>query len=385
MKKQKNECKSMDKTDLIAQIRAAGLHPPETMTLMVTNGCNLRCRHCWLDCRGLESATPVATSKLLRIIDDFDNLGGRHITLTGGEILSHPDWQRILQFCFSHTRFNTVCLQTNATLISPKHLETLLDFPLTRLKIQVSLDGARARPHDLVRGPGSFGRAMAGLRLLEQAGLGPQTQVAFTEMAHNFNELPQLLENLDKMGIRRLISSTLIKGGRATESAYFNLPTPAQYWELIHLYQTDDGFRQLYEQKANFAVIEWFKNRSQTTDSKCGCLKNLFVDSRGCLYPCTMLLLDRYASESLYTRPLDQIIRIGLSKWREIPILSRQRPNVLQSCSRCENKNHCGGGCMGRAAISSGELMTPEDRCALRKAVYYWTELPSVSTFCCRG
>ncbi|MFZ1986709.1 MAG: radical SAM protein [Desulfatitalea sp.] len=383
MKKQKDQPKSIDVADIIAQIRAAGLHPPETMTLMVTDGCNLRCRHCWLDCRSLEKATRVATSKIQRVIDEFDHLGGRHINLTGGEILSHPGWQRILQFCFSHTRINTVCLQTNATLITRKHLGALLDFPPARLKIQVSLDGAGARTHDLVRGPGSFGRAMAGLRLLVEGGLGLQTQVAFTEMAHNFSELPQLLESLNKMGIGRLISSTLVKGGRANESAHINLPTPSQYWELVHLYQTDAGFRQIYDQIANFAAIEWFKNRSETTDSKCGCLKDLFVDSRGYLYPCTMLLLDRYASESVYTQPLDQIIRKSLGRWREIPILSHLRKSVLQPCSRCANKDHCGGGCMGRAASSGGELMTPEDRCALRKAVYHWTELPSVGSFCC--
>jgi hypothetical protein len=40
---------------------------------------------------------------------------------------------------------------------------------------------------------------------------------------------------------------------------------------------------------------------------------------------------------------------------------------------------------MGRAASINGELMVPEDRCALRKAVYQWTELPSVASFCCRS
>jgi radical SAM protein with 4Fe4S-binding SPASM domain len=95
------------------------------------------------------------------------------------------------------------------------------------------------------------------------------------------------------------------------------------------------------------------------------------VDARGYLYPCTMLLLDCYASESIYSQPLDQIIEKALAKWREIPILNRKRQSELPSCLRCAGKNHCGGGCMGRAATSRGELMDPEDRCALRKAVYY--------------
>jgi radical SAM protein with 4Fe4S-binding SPASM domain len=362
----------MGKMNMMKRIQAYGLSPPKTMTLMVTGGCNLYCRHCWLDCQPLENAAPIAASKITRVIDGFSQLGVTDINLTGGEILSHPEWHRILQFCLEHARIDSVCLQTNGIYITPKHLKTLLELQLDKLAIQVSLDGACAQTHDFVRGTGGHSHAMAGLGQLVNAGLGFRTQVAFTEMAHNFDELPELLKLVDKMGIGRLISSTLIKGGRAAASSQIHLPTPIQYRNLIHLYQTDTTFKMLYDQKATISAIEWFKNRSAFTDSGCCCLKNLFVDARGYVYPCTMLLLDRYASESVYSYPLDQIVEKALVKWREIPILNRKRQNELPSCSRCAGKNHCGGGCMGRAATSRGDLMDPEDRCELRKAVYNW-------------
>lgn len=385
MEHQKNRTLATHKTDLIEQIRNAGLHPPETMTLMVTDGCNLHCRHCWLDCQDPQNAAPVAAPKIRRVINAFTQLGGSHITLTGGEFLSHPDWHGILQFCLRHAGIDGVCLQTNATLISDKHIEALQELKLDKLMIQVSLDGARARTHDLVRGFGSHFGVMSGLRLLVKAGLGPQTQVAFTEMAHNMLELPELLENIDKMGIGRLISFTLVKGGRAATSTRMNLPTPVQYWELIHLYQTDAVFKKLCDQKATIAAIEWFKNRMASSDGNCDCLKNIFVDAQGFIYPCTMLLLDRYASQSVYCRPMDQVIQKALAQWRNIPILNRKRQSMLQHCDRCPGKNHCKGGCMGRAATARGELMEPEDRCSLRKAVYHWTIRPTVKSFCSRG
>ncbi len=374
-----------ESADLIKQIRVAGLQSPETMTLMVTNGCNLHCRHCWMDCSPLKSATAVATSEILHLIDAFADLGGTCIKLTGGEILTHPDCHQILRFCSDHARINGVGLQTNATLITRKHLEALLELQPDKLTIQVSLDGARAKTHDFVRGPGSYADTMAGLRMLVDVGLGPRTQVAFTEMAHNFCELPQLLEKTNELGIGHLVSSTLIKGGRAAASAQIRQPIPAQYWELIQLYQTDAIFKKLYDQTATIAAVEWFKNRSKPTAGSCGCLKNLFVDTRGCLYPCTMLLMDRYASESVYANPLVQTIAKTLSKWREIPTLSRKRQSEIPTCSRCTCKSHCGGGCMGRAATICGELMVPEDRCSLRKAVYHWTKLPSAGSFCRKG
>jgi len=382
MQQTKNKKLSTRKEELMARISAAELRPPESMTLMVTDGCNLFCRHCWLDCRPQEKAAPVPAPKILKLIRAFAQMGGSRITLTGGEVLTHPNWYALLSFCTEHPRINSVCLQTNATLITREHIQALLSLRLDKLTIQVSLDGARARTHNLVRGPGSYTRAMNGLHLLIEAGLGPQTQVAFTEMAHNLDELPELLEKIDEMGIGRLTSGTLVTGGRAASATNISLPTPAQYWDLIDLYHSDSIFKALYDQKANIAAIEWYKNRSRHSNGRCSCLKNLFVDARGYLYPCTMLLLEQYAIDKVYSRPLHRTINQALVKWSEIPILSCNRHRMIPSCSRCMYRNHCGGGCMGRAAAASGEVMVPEDRCALRKAVYSWTRLPSAASFC---
>ncbi len=382
MEQPKNKKRPARKEELIPLIKAAGLHPPESMTVMVTDGCNLFCRHCWLDCRAMEKAAPVPTPDILKLIRAFAQMGGTRITLTGGEILSHPNWYALVSYCTEHPRIDSVCLQTNAALLTREHILALLSLRLDKLTIQVSLDGARARTHNLVRGPGSYNRTMAGLDLLIEAGFGPQTQVAFTEMAHNLDELPELLEKIDEMGIGRLISGTLVAGGRAASATHISLPTPAQYWELIDLYHSDSIFKALYDQKATIAAIEWYENRSKHSDGSCSCLKNLFVDARGCLYPCTMLLLEQYAMDKVYSRPLHRTIAQALAKWSEIPILSRNRHRMIPSCSRCTYRNHCGGGCMGRAAAVSGEVMTPEDRCALRKAVYSWTQLPGAASFC---
>lgn len=368
---------SIENEDLLRLVQGSGLHAPESMTLMVTGGCNLNCRHCWLNCHSPECSTPVDAEKITGAINEFTQLGGTRITLTGGEILTHPDWPGILQFSLDHTRIHEVTLQTNATLIATKHLDELKKLNLDKLTIQVSLDGACARSHDRIRGRGSFANAMAGIGLVVEAGLGSRMRVAFTEMAHNFSELPDLLKSIDQLGIARLISGTLVKGGRAAGSAHMRLPTPDQYRELIRLYQTDADFRLLYDQKANISAIEWFKNRKEpAVVGCCGCLKSMFLDTRGSLYPCTMLLLERFASKSIYARPMHLVIKESLAKWRDIPILSRKRQITIKSCLRCADKQHCGSGCMGRAASVYGELMSPEDRCALRKAVFRW-KMPS--------
>lgn len=377
MRPQKDTSISPENQDLLRLIRDFELHAPESLTMMVTGGCNLSCRHCWLNCSTLDGSTTVDAEKVIGAIDEFTQLGGTRITLTGGEILTHPEWPGILRFSLDHTHINEVTLQTNATLITAKHIAELGKLKLDKLTIQVSLDGVCARSHDRVRGRGSFADAMTGIGHLVEAGLGSRMIVAFTEMAHNFSELPDLLKSIHNLGIARLISGTLVKGGRAAGATQMRLPTPDQYRELIRLYHTDADFKALYDQKANISAIEWFKNRAESAmEGCCSCLKNMFLDIRGSLYPCTMLLLEQFASSSVYSRSMNIVIKESLSKWSDISILSRNRQNTIKSCRQCADKKHCGGGCMGRAATVQGELMAPEDRCALRKAVFRW-RMPS--------
>lgn len=359
-----------DAKDLIQQICAAGLCAPERMTLMITDGCNLHCRHCWLDCRPHGRAVPVAVDTLSRIIDDFARLGGRHVNLTGGELLTHPDWPAILRFGLQHPALTGVCLQTNATLITRGQIDRLLDLPAAKLTLKVSLDGAGPRVHDRIRGSGSFDKAMAGLKRLVKAGFGPRTRVAFTEMADNFQDLPRLLALVDEMGLDRLVGNALVKGGRAAAWPPAQLPTCDQYRQLIRRYQSDPLFQSRCDEKASIAAIEWFKHRRDSIDQHCSCIKDLFVDSHGRLYPCPMLLVDALAAPGLHERPMDQVIMQALATWREIPVCSRNRQQMLTDCATCLGHAHCGGGCIGRALVVGGDWMAVEDRCALRRTVY---------------
>lgn len=367
-------------SSLIEKIRAAGLRPPESMTLMVTNGCNLRCHHCWLDCRTVNAGVPVATDTLLRIIDDFACLGGTRINLTGGEVLTHPAWLPILRFGLEHPQLTGVCLQTNATLITPDHLDLLRGLPVAKLTFQVSLDGIRASVHDEIRGPGNFAKAMAGLGVLVRGGYGPRTRIAFTEMAHNFDDLPDLLALVDEMGLARLICNTLIKGGRATDWPHARLPTPDQYRRLIRRYHADPLFRNRCDRKATIAVIEWFKHRSATDTEACSCIQNLFVDSWGRIYPCPMLLVEPLASASVHDLTMEQVIDQALGQWRDMPLLKRERQQAIETCRACPGHRHCGGGCVGRAVIVHGDWMAPEDRCVLRRTIYQTDFLPDTGS-----
>jgi radical SAM protein with 4Fe4S-binding SPASM domain len=269
-----------------------------------------------------------------------------------------------------------ICLQTNGTLLTSEAVNLLQQLPVDRLTIQVSLDGAEAATHDLVRGSGSFTRTLGGIHRLVKAGMGPQMCLATTEMLHNFQDLPALLELAEALNIRRVIGNTLVKGGRASKNKTVDLPLPSQYLELIGRYQTDRRFKDIYHKRGNFAAIEWFKGRQTPAVRVCSCIKNLFITAQKALHPCVMFMHPEYAVSLHDERNLQGAVAVAMARWAQLPKISERRSREMALCETCPGQKHCAGGCMGRAYATFGDSMSVEDRCALRRAVYTWKKPP---------
>jgi len=361
-------------SEFLAEIEGAGLRPPKLVTLMMTNGCNLTCRHCWPESGSDELMQPVLAEILQRLIHEMAGLEIQEICLTGGEPLTHPDWHRILSYACGHSAFKRITLQTNATLLDDNRVRKLNDIDCKGLVVQVSLEGAGPISHDHVRGEGSFKLALKGLKHLSEAGLGPQTQVAFTEMQHNFADLPLLLELIDELGISGCVSGTLVPQGRAQGSDRIASPTPSQYEQLLSLYQSDATFRSRYERLGNIAALEWFRGRSNPSAQGCICIETPLIDAGGRIYPCHYLPALEFAVKGAHERSLETIVMEAIGLWAQLPEMDRRRRSELKPCKMCPGQKHCAGGCMGRAYAASGDFTSVEDRCALRKAVYAWNK-----------
>ena len=357
----------------MGRIKKAGLKPPGIATLMITNGCNLKCRHCWPESLSHEAVRPVDVQALKSLIAGFESLGAEEICLTGGEPLTHPHWMEILRFACRRKGLKRVRFQTNGVLLTERDAKGLAKIRQKELIIQVSLEGADGQTHDVLRGKGSFEGALRGIKRLTAMGLGPQTTVSFTETRKNFNSLADLIELLDELGVGRLVSGTLVRAGRAVHGP--ELPTPDQYRSLLRRYHRDETFRKRYHKMANIACLEWWLGKAHSLSETCGCLEMPYVKADGALYPCLMLPADHLAVRNAHEDPLEELLMKAVSRWAGLPALLRRRSSALTPCKTCSGKSHCKGGCMGRAHASTGNVMEEEDRCMLRKAVYAWKPL----------
>ncbi|BDG05575.1 radical SAM protein [Anaeromyxobacter oryzae] len=351
----------------------AGLRLPRALSLAVTGLCNLSCRHCLVEAGPRADPHHVPADAIRRIVGEFAALGGEELWLTGGEPLLHPQWLDILSACCRGPSLRTVGVQTNGALLGGAQVGALRALRFEGLRIQVSLDGSAPRTHDRVRGRGSFERTLDGVRRLVAAGLGGHISVAFTEMRHNMDDLPALLALVEALGVRRVVSGTLLAQGRAAKGELAP-PTPAQYRALLSRYHADGRFQQLYAEHGEVAAIEWWKGRAEAGPDCCTLGEHPYVTADGTVYPCALCRVDELAVRGAFERPLAATLAEAMPPWSRLLEVKQRRHGSLRPCLECSGRLHCGGGCMGRAHAATGDLMAVEDRCELRKAVYGWRE-----------
>jgi SynChlorMet cassette radical SAM/SPASM protein ScmF len=147
-----------------------------TFYLYLTDGCNLRCRHCWITPRYVDGKPDpgeyLDLELLKQAVAEAKPLGLNSAKLTGGEPVLHPQFAEIVDFLTAEGL--SLTMETNGTLIDAglaRHLKE----ESSLYHVSVSIDGPTAAVHDPFRGvQGSFEAAVAGFRNLVEAGFHPQ-------------------------------------------------------------------------------------------------------------------------------------------------------------------------------------------------------------------
>ena len=354
--------------DPLEILRREGLKPPRLLTFSITGACNLTCTHCWVEADTTSPSMHVADETIRRILVEYRGIGGSGIRFTGGEPLLHPSWLHLLRFA-GELGFATVATQTNAILLKDEQVAVLREMGLPGLVLQISLDGATAATHDMVRGAGAFNGVLQGIRRLVEGGVGKNISLFFTEMRHNLDEIPALLELADSLGVASVSTGALVLCGRAEKESLVAPPAPEQYFRLLHRYETDSGFRELYEKIGTTAAIEWLKGDAPRQES-CTFVENPYLSFGGRLYPCVLCHTDQYAVKKVFEKDIAAAFAEGASLWSALHRISRSRAEALEECRDCPGEASCAGGCMGRAWGSCGDFLVVDDRCQLRKSIY---------------
>lgn len=352
-------------------LKLHGLCTPKKLTIAITRGCNLACIHCWVEA-GLTTAvdSSIPEPVIRRLLQEFLALQGESVCFTGGEPLCHPGFLGMLRTART-LGLEDVGIQTNGILITDRWVSAVKQLNFPRLSIQISLDGASAPAHDLVRGKGAFGKALTGIRRLVRGGMGRSVQIFFTEMHHNLHEIPALLELADHLGVSSVKTGCLVRCGRAAIEKDSILPPHAdEYLKLLHRYDIDPAFRELYRRLGSVAALEWRHDDAPRVEG-CTFVENPYVTAGGKLYPCVVCHVDEYSVSGLMDKNLAAAFAEGAECWSSLMQKSMRRFTSVPECAGCAGRFICRGGCMGRAWGSYGDLGAADDRCSVRRSVYH--------------
>lgn len=351
------------------------------LELMVTHGCNMRCRYCYgahgaeewetaphlygASSKGMPFETARAGVDFL-----FRASGGRKevsIVFFGGEPLLEFDLITRLVPYIREKEVETgkkadLSLSTNGLLLSRKVVDFLVR---NRIGCQVSIDGPREiqdRNRCLPEGTGSYDLVLPGLKRLVSARPG-KVPVRVT-MAHGTVRLPEVVEHLLSLGVGSVHVEPDIGSFVETAITEADVEAIKRQNEALALFLVGRVRQNKYFNYAN--LVKYIRQTRVVRDRSahyCGAGRTYFSLSQdGAFYPCHRFVgMDAFRMGDLETgmdtRLQKKIVNLTVD----------DRPE----CGSCWARYLCGGGCWQHAVERNGSLETPDTRisCEITKHV----------------
>lgn len=246
---------------------------PLGLSYELTWNCNLSCLYCD---RHRPMQNELARNEIFRALSEFHALGMRDINLDGGESLTHPHIDEIVEWLVQ--RRVQVSLNTNG-ILAPDRIDTVRKLS----KLKISLDGPE-ESHDSIRGTGSFKGAIKGALAARQAGV--YVEFSCTMGRHNFESIEDLLDITEKLDIlvtfQPALNSLLRRGSRDGSAWQLDPSTTRASFRLI----------EALKQRGRGVGNEWsslrhFRRFPKETRPPCAAGRVFCtMDPEGVLFPC---------------------------------------------------------------------------------------------------
>jgi MoaA/NifB/PqqE/SkfB family radical SAM enzyme len=225
---------------------SAGLSVPVSVCWSPVVRCNLACPHC-LDDKSVPQLDADGRARVGHVIGSAGVLG---VDISGGEPLllrDLPDLARTLAAAGC-----AVSITTNGWHLARRASELARAVDAVR----ISLDGPNAAAHDAMRGAGSFGRALEGIRASRDAGLPVQVQAVL--MSATASDAQAVADLAAQAGAQGLTFLQLLPIGEATGLADGQMLDDRAAAQIVDAVQAPAGLDirlRTREDAENFTVI----------------------------------------------------------------------------------------------------------------------------------
>ncbi len=346
-----------------------------------TNMCNLRCKHCY---QRADRPLPdeLSLKEKLMLVDQLDKAGVAAIALSGGEPTIHPDFYRIVSEISSRGIYAAVA--TNGWVFAD--MRNLVKAKKAGLRyVEVSIDSADPKKHDWFRGvPGSWERAVRALKNAVKLGISSTLAVTLTKV--NIDEVEDLIDLAEEIGVQRIVFFNFVPVGRGKDNVWLDLD-PLEREEVLRKL-----FREMKRRKGLQIIStapQYGRVSMQMSGGKevapthfyvgddpivkavaefvggCGAGRiYAAIQPNGDVTPCVFMPI---TVGNIREKPFWDI-------WTNTPLfnLLRDRDKLKGFCRRCPYRNVCAG-CRARAYGYYNDPMAPDPGCIYN--LKYWNKL----------
>lgn len=310
---------------------------PYLMSLQfeITNKCNERCIHCYIPNEEKNVGIKLPLEKFTKIVDEFAEMGGLQICLSGGEIFLHPDLIPMVEYC--RDKDMQISLLTNLVSLRDNHVSAIKAANVAL--IQTSLYSMNAETHDRITTiRGSFDKTKSAIEKLVAADV--PVKISCPMMKANKDDFHDVLQYAASLGIQVQTDFILMAEENGDTS---NLA------QRLSLEETEVVIKEIIENRgksiedaySNDAAFVFDKRLFSNLPPCSAGVNNLCVSANGDVYPCTGW--HGFTVGNLFRQSLKEI-------WIESEKLKRLR-NITNSdfekCQNCEAFEYCSL-CMAR-------------------------------------
>ena len=315
-----------------------------TLQFELSSRCNERCIHCYIPNDKKNHGFDMPTAKVKSILDEFSDMGGIHVTLSGGEVFLHKDIIEIARYC--REKDLKITILSNLIALKDEQVTALKELNISL--IQVSLYSMNPEIHDFITTvKGSFEKTKASIEKLVAADI--PVQISCPLMKANKVGYDKVLDYAKSLKIKAQTDYIMMaRADLDTENLANRLSLEETEQVLRDIIEHDIQYREQTLEKIPITDEIKFDLERFKKQPVCGVgYDNCCITANGDVYPCAGW--QDYVLGNVYKQTLQEI-------WENSERIKELRKITQESfpqCLECEARDYCAR-CLVRNYNESG-------------------------------
>lgn len=303
-----------------------------SLQLELSSRCNERCIHCYIPNGKKNHGIDMPYERFKRIVDEFADMGGINITLSGGEALLHRDIVKMLYYCREKDLKITVL--SNLISLTDDEIKAMNETNVSL--VQVSLYSMDPEIHDFITTvKGSFEKTKNAIERLVAADV--PVQISCPLMKANKDGYRDVLKYAQSLKIKAQTDYIMMAQADLDTANLANRLSIEETEKVINdIIDFDLDYYDLMQKKRPIETEMKFDRERYLAQPVCGVgYDNCCITANGDIYPCAGW--QDYVLGNVYRESLQSIWENS----ERINDLRKITQAAFPQCVDCEARQYC--------------------------------------------